>query len=70
MTAVPNPRHPTMRRRVARAVLALGAIVLAATAAIALSPGGDTTVAAIGEPLGAGGEFHQLEPVRIHDSRR
>jgi len=60
---------PTLRRRLVRAALTVGALVLAATAAIAVSPGGSTTIAAIGDPLGAGGEFHRIDPVRIHDSR-
>jgi hypothetical protein len=69
MTAVPNPPHHSFPRRFVRAVLTVGALVLAATAAIVLSPGADTTIAAVGDPLGAGGEFHKVTPTRIQDSR-
>jgi hypothetical protein len=65
MTAV-----PAFRRRLVRATLVVGALVMAATAGLVLSPGADRTIAAVGDPLGAGGEYHQLNPVRIHDSRR
>lgn len=78
MTSVPNPRHQTPDRdrgrghgrRLVRGAMIVGALVLAATATFAVSPGADSTVAAVGDPLGAGGEFHEITPVRIHDSRR
>jgi hypothetical protein len=77
MTAVPNPRHQTgpdtghrtLQRRVVRAVLTLGALVLAATAGIVLSPGADTTIAAADVPMGPGGEYHAVNPTRVFDSR-
>jgi hypothetical protein len=65
MTAV-----PTIRRRLKNAVLTLGAVAAAATLAVVVSPGGGgRTIAAADPALGAGGEFHQLPPARIFDSR-
>ena len=61
---------PTLRRRLTNAALTLAAVAAAATLAILVSPGGGgRTIAAEGQPLGAGGEFHEIDPVRIYDSR-
>ena len=65
MTAV-----PTLRRRLKNAALTLAAVAAAATLAVVVSPGGGgRTIAAADPALGAGGEFHQLAPARIFDSR-
>lgn len=65
MTAV-----PAFRRRLTNAALTLGAVAAAATLAIVVSPGGGgRTIAAADPALGAGGEFHEIDPVRIFDSR-
>jgi hypothetical protein len=66
MTAV-----PTIRRRLKNAALTLAAVAAAATLAVVISPaGGGRTIAAADPALGAGGEFHQLTPARIFDSRQ
>ena len=58
-----------IRRLGARAGVMLAAIAVAVTAAVAVSPNPDRTVQAIGDPLGAGGEFHSVTPKRILDTR-
>jgi hypothetical protein len=66
MTAV-----PMIRRRLKNAVLTLAAVAAAASLAVVVSPGGGgRTIAAADPALGAGGEFHQLTPARIFDSRQ
>lgn len=65
MTAV-----PALRRRLTNAALTLAAVAAAATLAIVVSPGGGgRTIAAADPALGAGGEFHEIDPIRIYDSR-
>ncbi|MAT06315.1 MAG: hypothetical protein CL424_14855 [Acidimicrobiaceae bacterium] len=62
---------PALRRRLTNAALTLGAVAAAATLAIVVSPGGGgRTIAAADTGLQAGGEFHEIDPVRIFDSRR
>jgi hypothetical protein len=52
-----------------RVVVSVAVVAAAAIGGVALSPGADTTVNAVGEPLGSGGEFHAIQPARIFDSR-
>ncbi len=59
----------TSRHRLARAGLTIAAIAAAAVASVAISPGQERTVQAIGDALGAGGEFHAITPARILDTR-
>lgn len=50
--------------------LALSAAMFVGAAAVGLAVGGEgRTIAAAGEPLGAGGEYHPVAPVRVYDSR-
>ncbi len=56
-------------RSSSRAALTVAAVVAAAVVGVAVSPDVDRTVAAIGGELGAGGEFQQITPTRIFDSR-
>ncbi|MCB0967572.1 MAG: hypothetical protein KDB37_12115 [Ilumatobacter sp.] len=61
---------PALRRRLTSAALTLAAVAAAATLAIVVSPGGGgRTIAASDPALGAGGELHNVDPVRIYDSR-
>lgn len=46
-----------------------GAVMAAAVLGVAISPDADRTVEAVGGELGAGGEFQQIAPDRIYDSR-
>lgn len=62
----PGPRH---RRSVTRLALGVVVVLTAAVAVVVASPGGDRTVSAVELPLGSGGEFHSIDPVRIFDSR-
>jgi hypothetical protein len=58
------------RRRVLRALGTLTAVAAAAAVGIVASPNGGRTVEAVaGGTLGAGGEFHQIVPDRILDTR-
>lgn len=45
------------------------AVMAAAVLGVAISPDADRTVEAVGGALGAGGEFQQITPSRIFDSR-
>ncbi len=49
--------------------MTVAAVLGAAVLGIALSPDADRTIAAEGAPLGAGGEFQEIQPARIFDSR-
>ncbi len=69
MPAVNSPNRSERPRRVSRVALGAAAALLAGAVAVVLSPGADSTVQAIGEPLGAGGEFHSVAPERVFDSR-
>jgi hypothetical protein len=62
----------TIRRHLGRAALVAAAAATVLVGATVLTPGHDRSVQAIGdaEPLGAGGEFHSLTPVRILDTRK
>lgn len=67
-------RSERLRRPISRVALTVAAVAMAAVAGIALSPGGDRVVQAVGEPCvdtdcGAGGEFHAITPVRVLDTR-
>ncbi|MDJ0770513.1 MAG: hypothetical protein QNJ12_17095, partial [Ilumatobacter sp.] len=57
-----------LRHRAGRVLVAVALVAGVAVAGVVASPGADSTVQAVGE-LGAGGEFHGLEPARIFDSR-
>lgn len=58
------------RRRVLRALAAVAAVAAAATLAVVATPGGGRTVEAVaGGSLGAGGEFHDIAPARVLDTR-
>lgn len=63
------PVSRTARHTFSRAALTVAAVAAAVAAAVVVSPGGDRSVQAVGDPLGAGGEFHSVEPQRILDSR-
>ena len=57
-------------RRVLRALGTLAALTVAAAVGVAVTPQGGRTVQAVaGGTLGAGGEFHQIVPDRILDTR-
>lgn len=56
-------------RTLSRAALTAAAVMAAAVLGVAISPDADRTVEAIGGALGAGGEFQQITPTRIYDSR-
>lgn len=58
-----------VRRLGARALLTLGTIAVAVAAGVVVTPSSDRSVEAIGDPLGAGGEFHSITPERILDTR-
>lgn len=64
------PHVMTFRRRLANGALTVAAVAAAATIGIVASPGGGRTVEAIGDTLGAGGEFHAITPARVFDSRK
>lgn len=55
-------------RSVTRVVTAAALIIGAAVVGATVSPGDDRTVQAVGE-LASGGEYHELTPTRIFDSR-
>jgi hypothetical protein len=55
-------------RTVTRVVTAAALVVTAAVTGAAVSPGGGRTIQAAGE-LASGGEYHELTPTRIFDSR-
>lgn len=58
------------RRRVLRALGTVTAVAAAVAVGVIASPGGGRTVEAVaGGTLGSGGEFHQIVPSRILDSR-
>lgn len=58
------------RRRLLRALGTVAAVAAAAAVGVVASPGGGRTVQAVaGGTLGAGGEFHQIVPDRILDTR-
>ncbi len=59
----------TARHTFSRAALTIAVVAAAVVAAVVVSPGSDRSVQAVGDPLGAGGEFHSVEPQRIFDSR-
>jgi hypothetical protein len=69
MHAVNSPIRPERPRRVTRLALGAAAALVAGAVVVGLSPGADRTVQAVGDPLGAGGEFHSVSPDRIFDSR-
>ncbi|HUF99968.1 MAG TPA: hypothetical protein VMM60_17715, partial [Ilumatobacter sp.] len=54
----------------ARAVGVVALTVAAAVVAINVAPGDTPVVQAVGGTLGAGGEYHPLEPTRIFDTRQ
>ena len=56
------------RRTLARAAAVAAALAVVVTASVVGTPG-DGGVAAAGDPLGAGGEFHSLTPARLLDTR-
>jgi hypothetical protein len=56
-------------RTATRAAVTTALLVSAAVVAVAVSPGGDRTVEAIGEAFGSGGEYHAVTPARILDTR-
>lgn len=61
---------PVQSRRVLRALGTLAAVAAAASLAVVVAPGGGRTVEAVaGGSLGAGGEFHDIVPARILDTR-
>lgn len=63
-------RRPLARARSLGRLAVTGALLAGAVAAgLAVSPGGGRTVQAVEQPLGAGGEYHPLTPVRILDTR-
>lgn len=61
--------HAIRLRRLGRAAGAGTLAVAAAVAGLTVGGGGGRTIAAEGEPLGAGGEYHPITPVRILDTR-
>jgi len=65
----PVSRSRQSLRSLSRAALTVAALLGAAVVGIAVSPGADRTIAAEGAPLGAGGEFQEIQPARIYDSR-
>ncbi|HUF85197.1 MAG TPA: hypothetical protein VMQ81_11460 [Acidimicrobiia bacterium] len=68
MTAQRPPQRA--RRAIVRGLVTAALVATAATAGMSLgSPDGRVVEAAVGATLGAGGEYHRLEPVRIFDSR-
>jgi hypothetical protein len=56
-------------RHLSRAALTAAAVTAAAVVGVAISPDADRTVQAVGGELGSGGEFQQITPDRIYDSR-
>ena len=58
-----------MRLLFRRAAWAGAAVVIGVAATLVVSPGDQRSVQAVGDPLGAGGEFHSLTPTRILDTR-
>ena len=58
-----------MRHLIRRAAWASAAVAIGVVATLAVSPGDHRSVQAVGDPLGAGGEFHSLTPSRILDTR-
>ena len=63
-------RRPLARARSLGRLAVTGALLAGAVAAgLAVSPCGGRTVQAVEQPLGAGGEYHPLTPVRILDTR-
>ncbi len=64
-----SPVTPRVLRTAARAAVTTALLVSAAVVAVAVSPGGDRTVEAVGEAFGSGGEYHSVEPERILDTR-
>lgn len=56
-------------RSLSRVALTLGAVAVAATVGFVGSPRADRTVEAVGGALGSGGEFQEIAPTRIFDSR-
>lgn len=61
--------HRRRLRLAGRAAIGGAALVLALALASAVAPGDGRVIEAAGEPLGAGGEYHELTPVRILDTR-
>ena len=57
-----------VRRKLGRAAAVATALAVAVTASVVHTPGGGG-IAAAGDPLGAGGEFHSLTPARVLDTR-
>jgi hypothetical protein len=63
-------RRPSARvRSLGRVAVTAALLAGAAAVGLALSPSADRTVQAVEQPLGAGGEYHPLAPVRILDTR-
>lgn len=49
--------------------MTVAAVLGAAVLGVAVSPNAERIIAAEGAPLGAGGEFQEIQPARIYDSR-
>lgn len=62
-----GPVQPS--RRIRRAIGTLAAAAAAVAVGVIASPGGGRTIEAAGGTLGAGGEFHEIVPDRVFDSR-
>jgi hypothetical protein len=61
---------PFPLRRLKNAAVTITAVAAAAALAVVVAPGGGgRTIAATDPAIGAGGEFHELVPVRVFDSR-
>jgi hypothetical protein len=69
VTDAPRHRHLTRARSLGRLAVSGALLAGAVAVGLAVSPGGDRTVQAVEQPLGAGGEYHPLTPVRILDTR-
>jgi hypothetical protein len=69
VTDATRRRSLTRARSLGRLAVAGALLAGVVAAGLALSPGGGRTVQAVEQPLGAGGEYHPLTPVRILDTR-
>lgn len=62
--------RPKIVRSLSRGGLTLATLAVTALVVSAVTAGPGRTVAAVGDTLGSGGEFHRIEPQRIFDSRQ
>ena len=62
-------RPSSFPRSIGRVLVTVAAVLAAAVLGIVVSPSPDRTIAAEGQPLGAGGEYQGITPTRIYDSR-